>query len=105
MQNKEVCRFVRLFVVSFTTAEMEYSMTGAGTYIAADPSGWADAESHIGDVLAQTAEELAHTECFDQEQRAEIYAILQALKTDTSNHRQMVQLLAGKLRDRSAGDA
>jgi hypothetical protein len=80
-------------------------MTGAGTYVAADPSGWADAESRIGDVLAQTAEELAHAECFDQEQRAEIYAILQALRTDTSNHRQIVELLAGKLRKGEAGHA
>jgi hypothetical protein len=74
-------------------------------YVAADPSGWADAESHIGDVLAKTAEELAHAECFDQEQRAEIYAILQALKTDTSNHRQIAELLAKKLRRGDAGDA
>ncbi len=72
-------------------------MTGAGMYVAADPLGWADAESHIGDVLAQTSEELAHAECFNEEQRAEIYAILQALKADTSNHRQIVEMLAAKL--------
>jgi hypothetical protein len=80
-------------------------MTGAGMYISTDPSGWADAESRIGDVLAQTAEELAHAECFDQEQRAEIYAILQALKTDTTNHRQIVELLAEKISRGVVGDA
>lgn len=80
-------------------------MTGAGMYIATDPSDWAEAESRIGDVLAQTAEELAHAECFDQEQRAEIYAILQAIKNDTANHRQMVQLLAEKLSRGEVGDA
>ena len=72
-------------------------MTDVGMYVAADPLGWADAESRIGDVLAQTSEELAHAECFNEEQRAEIYAILQALKTDTSNHRQIVEMLAQKL--------
>lgn len=72
-------------------------MTGAGMYVAADPLGWADAESRIGDVLAQTSEELAHAECFNEEQRAEIYAILQAIKADTSNHQQIVELLARKL--------
>jgi hypothetical protein len=66
-------------------------------YVAADPLGWADAESRIGDVLAQTSEELAHAECFNEEQRAEIYAILQAIKADTSNHQQIVELLARKL--------
>jgi len=80
-------------------------MTGVGMYVAADPSGWADAESHIGDVLAQTSEELAHAECFDEEQRAEIYAILQALKTDTSNHRRIVELLAKKLSQGAVCDA
>lgn len=80
-------------------------MTGVGMYVATDPSGWADAELYIGEVLAQTTEELAHAECFDQEQRAEIYAILQAIRNDTSNHRQIVELLAEKLRRGETADA
>jgi hypothetical protein len=62
------------------------------------------AESVIFNSLNQTTDELAHAECFDQEQRAEIYAILQAIKTDTENHRQMIQLLAQKL-NRNSPDA
>ena len=53
-----------------------------------------DAESKIAYSLASAAEELAHTECFDQEQRAEIYAILGAIKTDTENHRRTIELVA-----------
>ncbi|MBN1555962.1 MAG: hypothetical protein JXA11_14555 [Phycisphaerae bacterium] len=79
-------------------------MTGAGTYVA-DLSGWSDAESRIGAVLAQTSEELAHAECFDQEQRAEIYAILQAIQTDTINHRRIAEQLAGKLSRGKVGHA
>lgn len=80
-------------------------MTGAGTYLEADLSGWASFELRIGDALAQTSDELAHTECFDQEQRAEIYAILQAMRNDTTNHHQMVELLARKCKQGEAGDA
>ncbi len=54
-------------------------------------------ESEIANCLSQTTDELAHSECFDLEQRAEIYAILQAIKTDTKIHRQTVDLLARKL--------
>ncbi len=72
-------------------------MTGAGMYIPSDRTEWTAVESKISDVLAQTTNEMAHAECFDQEQRAEVYAILQAMKTDTANHRQMVELLAKNL--------
>ena len=54
-------------------------------------------ESKICNSLTETTDELAHTECFDQEQRAEIYAILQAIKNDTDNHRRTIELLAKKL--------
>ena len=54
-------------------------------------------ESKICDSLTVTTDELARTECFDQGQRAEIYAILQAIKNDTDNHRRTVELLAKKL--------
>ncbi|MBS3822079.1 MAG: hypothetical protein KGY81_09995 [Phycisphaerae bacterium] len=54
-------------------------------------------EARIAATLNETADELAHAECFDQEQRAEIYAILQAIRNDTSNHRTRVDLLAAKL--------
>lgn len=57
------------------------------------------AEDGIARTLTLTADELAHAECFDEEQRAEIYAILQAIKTDTETHRQAVELLAKRLSD------
>ena len=62
-----------------------------------DLSEWANVESRISNSLTETTDELARAECFDQEQRAEIYAILQAIKNDTDNHRQMIELLAKKL--------
>lgn len=54
-------------------------------------------ESTIYQSLENSSEELAHAECFDEEQRAEIYAILQAIKTDTEKHRETIKLLADKL--------
>ena len=62
------------------------------------------AESKIADSLASAADELAHSECFDHEQRAEIYAILGAIKTDTENHRQVIELVADKTA-KGVGDA
>ena len=56
-----------------------------------------DAESNIANSLAAAADELSRSECFDHEQRAEIYAILGAIKMDTENHRQMIELVADKV--------
>jgi len=47
-------------------------------------------ETRLAEKLTETADEVAHTECFDQEQRAEIYTILQAMKADTEAHRDIV---------------
>jgi hypothetical protein len=77
--------------------KVECGMVGVEAQIPLDLSQWASGESLIYDALTQTAQELAHAECFDEEQRAEIYAILQAIKSDTANHRQMVEMLARKL--------
>jgi hypothetical protein len=63
-----------------------------------------NAESNIADSLASTSEELAHAECFDHEQRAEIYAILGAIKTDTENHRRTIELVTNKVA-KGVGDA
>lgn len=59
-------------------------------------------EARIAEALDETADELAHAECFDQEQRAEIYAILQAIQNDASNHRALVDLLGAKMSQGSA---
>jgi hypothetical protein len=72
---------------------MPLSNTRRDTYFA-DLEGM---EARIAASLETTADELAHAECFDQEQRAEIYAILQALRNDSTNHQQMVRLLAARM--------
>lgn len=47
-------------------------------------------EEQLAAGLSQAAREIDHMDCFDDEQRAEIYAILKALKDDTAAHRQLV---------------
>jgi hypothetical protein len=47
-------------------------------------------ESSIAEMLSRTSREISFSECFDDEQRAEIYTILHALDTDTQAHRQLV---------------
>jgi len=63
-----------------------------------------NAESNIANSLATAAEELSRTECFDNEQRAEIYAILGAIKTDSENHQRMIELVTGNPAE-GVGDA
>mgnify|MGYP006293689037 FL=1 len=50
----------------------------------------ADAEDHLAAVLARTAEEVAHAECLDTEQRAEVYAILESMSADSAAHRALI---------------
>ncbi len=57
---------------------------------AADAPNVVGLEDRLAAILAQTCREVAHTECFDDEQRAEIYTILGVLKTDTNAHRETV---------------
>ncbi len=53
----------------------------------------AGVEDQLAATLSCTSDELNHMECLDEEQRAEIYTILQTLKSDTQAHR----AVAGKL--------
>lgn len=57
---------------------------------AADAPNVVGLEDRLAATLADTSREVAHTECFDPEQRAEIYTILGILKTDTNAHRETV---------------
>ncbi len=75
------------------------------TYRHADISEMVGVESVIVNFLEETSDELAHAECFDTEQRAEIYAILQAIKADTVTHRKTIELLAAGLKEGGCGDA
>ena len=47
-------------------------------------------EDQLAAALMRTADELAHTECFDDEQRAEVYTILDAMRSDSDAHRRAV---------------
>ncbi|HUU22921.1 MAG TPA: hypothetical protein VM389_10340 [Phycisphaerae bacterium] len=47
-------------------------------------------EQQLAAALSETSEELAHAECFDTEQRSELYTILQTLISDTQTHRQWI---------------
>ena len=53
-------------------------------------SAIANVEAQIAAALAATANEVARAECFDTEQRSEIYAILQTMKNDCEAHRSLV---------------
>lgn len=57
-------------------------------------SDWSSMESRIVQSLKESTNELAHAECFDEEQRAEIYTILDALRSDTEIHQQAIERLA-----------
>ncbi len=53
-------------------------------------SAVANVENNLAISLTETAGEVARTECFDNEQRAEVYAILDAMKSDSEAHRQVL---------------
>ena len=47
-------------------------------------------ERGLAAVLSETAGDVARSECFDTEQRAEIYAILDTMRSDTHAHERAV---------------
>ena len=59
-------------------------------------------EEELSAALKRTAEEMAHAECLDEEQRAEVYTILETLRSDTRTHRQVVGMWVS---DRPQGGA
>lgn len=61
-------------------------------------------EQQLAQKLAETTDEVQHVECFDDEQRAEVFAILQALRLDNEAHRSAVDLLSRRLKG-GIGDA
>lgn len=80
-------------------------MMSASAHIQEGFAGLKQAESVIFQTITETTDELAHAECFDEEQRAEIYTILQAIRTDTETHRNTVELMAAKLKNGGCVDA
>ncbi len=53
-------------------------------------------EDRLAAALDAAADEIAHAECFDPEQRAEVYAIISALRNETNLHRDQAAQIAGK---------
>ena len=47
-------------------------------------------EQELVDTVQAASREVQYTECLDDEQRAEVYSILHALRNDTEAHRQIV---------------
>ncbi|MCE5277384.1 MAG: hypothetical protein ABFD92_12220 [Planctomycetaceae bacterium] len=47
-------------------------------------------EAALVSLLDSTSREIAHSECLESEERAEVYTILEIIKSDTRRHRQMV---------------
>ncbi len=80
-------------------------MTGAQINASSDVTTMTGLEHGLAATLMEAADEVKRAECFDDEQRAEVYAILQALRTDTEAHRGMVELLARQLREGGGGSA
>lgn len=65
-------------------------MTGAQL----DVSAAAGVEHQLSSALAATTDQVARLESLDQEQRAEIYAILKAIQSDTVVHQATAEALA-----------
>ena len=57
-------------------------------------------EERLAAAIGKTVDDVAHTECFDREQRAEVYTILKTIRANTETHRDMVKLLASKMKER-----
>jgi len=47
-------------------------------------------ETQLATTLAETSDEIAHADCLDRETRAEVYTILEILKSDTKIHREII---------------
>jgi hypothetical protein len=52
-------------------------------------------KSLLGEIAAAAAE-LQRVDCLDEEQRAEVHAILEAMRHDSESHAAIVEVLAGR---------
>jgi len=77
-------------------------MTGAQADVTDGELKMTYIEEQLAVTIGETSDEVAHTECFDTEQLAEIYSILDALKLGTEAHRTQVKLLAKRLKEKTA---
>ncbi|MFW6061199.1 MAG: hypothetical protein ACOC93_00170 [Planctomycetota bacterium] len=58
-----------------------------------DLAALARLEESLAEVLRDAAEEVDRADCFDQEQRAEVYTILRTLRADSAEHRGAIDRL------------
>ena len=58
----------------------------------------ASLEEGLAATLTRASDDLAHTERFDSEQRAEVYAIIEAIRANSQSHLAMVSRLAEQIR-------
>ena len=77
-------------------------MTTIGVTGHDDVAALAGMERQLAETLVRTAGEVSHIQCLDNEQRAEIYAILQALKLDTEAHHSLASMLSTYISERPA---
>ena len=52
-------------------------------------------ENTLAAWLTATSSEIAHSEYLSVEQRSEVYSILEALRSDTEQHKKAIRLLVG----------
>jgi len=54
-------------------------------------------QSRFAATLTATSDEIAHSDCLDEEDRSEIYAILKAITGDAEMHRRTVETLSDRI--------
>ena len=65
-------------------------MTGINSTISDRLSALAEAEEQLASILNEATGDVARSRCFDKEQRAEVYAILEAMRSDVQAHSKSV---------------
>jgi hypothetical protein len=58
----------------------------------------ANLEEGLAATLMRTSEDIAHVESLDAEQRSEVYAIIEAIRTNSRLHLATVAKLAGRIK-------
>jgi hypothetical protein len=72
-------------------------MTGIQGSSPSDVSALTSLEEQLAAQLYVTADEISRAECFDDEQRSEVYTILETLQADSQAHRAAVKLISHRI--------
>ncbi len=65
-------------------------MDGSDIFGSVEGLGLDRQEAALASLLDSTSREIAHSECLESEERAEVYTILEIIKADTHRHRQII---------------